>query len=191
MRISTLAACALTVALTGAGCGDGNDNPEAAAPTTGTPPEVPKVDHSGDAVTVTAVDYAFEGLPASVDAGTQLALVNDSASEVHELVALRLADDEERSAEELVGLPPAELEAAMASPPAMVIVAPPGEDGFAAVGDGTLTEPGRYVVVCFIPTGADPEAYLEAAQASNGAPPSVAGGPPHVVSGMYGEVTVR
>ena len=40
--------------------------------------------------------------------------------------------------------------------PAMVLVAGPGEDGMAVVGDGTVTEPGRYVVACAIPIGADP-----------------------------------
>ncbi len=32
----------------------------------------------------------------------------------------------------------------------------PGEEGMPVVGDGTVTEPGRYAVVCFIPVGADP-----------------------------------
>jgi hypothetical protein len=60
-----------------------------------------------------------------------------------------------------------------------------------AVGDGTLTEPGRYVLMCFIPTGADPDEYLSAAAASEGeAPTGVAGGPPHVVNGMYAELHV-
>ena len=72
-----------------------------------------------------------------------------------------------------------------------MLVAPPGEDGFAAVGDGALGEPGRYLVMCFIPTGADPAAYLDALEANPGQPPSVSGGPPHFTAGMYREVTVR
>ena len=60
-----------------------------------------------------------------------------------------------------------------------------------AEGDGTLTEPGRYLVLCAIPTGADPGEYLAAAAASEGGPPEgVAGGPPHFVNGMWAEVTV-
>lgn len=49
---------------------------------------------------------------------------------------------------------------------------------------------GRYAVVCFIPTGADPQAYLEAAQTSDG-PPQVAGGEPNVAKGMFAEVVVK
>ncbi len=52
-----------------------------------------------------------------------------------------------------------------------------------------LTQPGRYLFVCTIPTGADPAAYREAAK-NPGPPPSIPGGPPHVVVGMLSEVTV-
>ena len=74
----------------------------------------------------------------------------------------------------------------------MVLLQPPGSDEqIVAVGDGTLTEAGRYVLMCFIPTGADPEEYLAAAAASEGeAPTGVAGGPPHFVNGMYAELQV-
>ena len=60
-----------------------------------------------------------------------------------------------------------------------------------AVGDGTLTEKGRYAVICGIPVGADPAAYLAAVQNARGGPPEVAGGPPHLTRGMYGEITVK
>jgi hypothetical protein len=60
-----------------------------------------------------------------------------------------------------------------------------------AVGDGTLTEKGRYAVICAIPVGADPAAYLAAAQSSQGGPPNVPGGPPHLTQGMFGEITVK
>ena len=58
-----------------------------------------------------------------------------------------------------------------------------------AVGDGTLQEPGRYLVICTIPTGADPAEYLAAEATSNG-PPDVEGGPPHFTHGMYAELDV-
>jgi hypothetical protein len=60
-----------------------------------------------------------------------------------------------------------------------------------AVGDGTLSEPGRYGVFCAIPVGADPDEYLDAAATSQGGPPEVEGGPPHFTQGMYGELTVE
>jgi len=153
----------------GAACGDGDDNR-----------------------TVTAVDYKFENLPGSVKAGTTLTLKNGSSKELHEMVILRLPDTERRSADELVKLPQDQLEGLFTGPPAAVFLAPPGGGQvIKAVGDGKLTEKGRYLVICAIPTGADPAAYLAAAQASGDQPPQVAGGPPHLVQGMYGQITVK
>ena len=142
-------------------------------------------------VAVNAVDYAFEDLPETVEAGTMLSLTNNSTAEVHELVAFLLPEDETRPVEELVTLPEEELGAVISGEPATVIMAPPGESGFPAVGDGTLTEPGRYAIMCFIPIGADPAEYIAAAQASTGEPPQVEGGPPHFTAGMFAELTVE
>ncbi|MGI8874213.1 MAG: hypothetical protein ACR2KP_07795 [Egibacteraceae bacterium] len=58
-----------------------------------------------------------------------------------------------------------------------MIVAPPGEGGFTAVGDGTLSEPCRYLLLCAIPTGADPDEYMTAAKDSEGPPTWPAGLP--------------
>lgn len=140
-------------------------------------------------VEVTATDYAFVGLPASVPAGTGFRLVNESTTEVHELVAIRLPDDETRPVADLVQLPPEEL-GAFFPLVETVIIAPPAEEGFAVEGDGSLAEPGRYALICVIPTGADPAEYLAAAAESEGGPPDVAGGPPHIVNGMFAEIEV-
>lgn len=138
------------------------------------------------------MDYAFEGVPKSVSAGTRLTLKNESKAEVHELIAARIPDGESRSAEELVKDPAAIGALFGGGPPAAVIVASPGGSvPGAVVGDGTLSQPGRYLFVCNIPTGADPNAYLEAARASRGAPPQVPGGPPHAAQGMVAELTVK
>lgn len=144
-----------------------------------------------ETIEVVAVDFAFEGLPASVDAGTTLTLRNDAASELHELVAIRLDDDEERSVADLMALAPDELMSVLSAEPATVILAPAGGPQVAVpVGDGTLTEPGRYAIICMIPTGVDGAAYMEAAATSDG-PPDVGGGPPHIVHGMFAEIEVR
>ena len=58
------------------------------------------------------------------------------------------------------------------------------------VGDGTLDEPGRYAIMCFIPTGVAPDVYLEAAAESEEGPPDVGGGPPHFVHGMHAELRI-
>ena len=154
--------------------------------TTAAEPE-PEAD---DTVEVRLVDYGFDGLPDEVAAGTQLTITNEADAELHELVAFRLPDDESRSVTELAQLPPEELMATLGDP-VTVLLAEPGGETVAAVGDGTLTEPGRYAILCFIPTGVDPSEYLQAAAESEGGPPQVDGGPPHFVHGMIAELTVR
>ncbi|MDX1691386.1 MAG: hypothetical protein R3290_10220 [Acidimicrobiia bacterium] len=140
-------------------------------------------------VDVETVDYAYVGLPETLVAGSTITITNTSDTELHELVALRLPDGEDRPAAEIV----ADQEALVALFPSVeaVLIAPPGESGFAVEGTGVLDEPGRYLIICAIPTGADPAEYLAAAQESEGGPPDVPGGPPHFVQGMFGELTVE
>lgn len=187
MRRGLATVCVLALALVTSACGGDDDSATTVAdnsPTTAEP-------SPSESITVTAVDFTFQGLPDAIDAGTTFALENDSAAELHELVVLRISGGETRSVDDLVALPQAELQAVFAGPPATVIVAPPGQAGFAALGDGTVPDPGRYLFMCFIPTGVDSDAYLNALEATPGEPPQVPGGPPHFVSGMYQEVTVR
>jgi len=186
-------ATAATLALLAAGCGDDDDDVGAAAgdETTTTEAAEDETEAAGGeagAVEVTAVDYEFQGLPETAPAGTKLSLVNGSDAELHELVVFRLADDEERSVEELLALPEGEFDPGM---PVAVLLAPPGGPMIEAVGDGTLTEAGRYAVICAIPTGADPAAYMAAAAESEGGPPEVEGGPPHFTKGMFAELEVE
>jgi len=186
-RAGTVVLALTLLAATGAACGDDDDGDEGASTSSTT--EEPA---EPDTVEVTAIDYGYEGLPETMAAGTQLTLTNSSTTELHELVAFLLAEDEERSAEEIAALPEAELGALFAGEPATVLLAlPDGGDMIPAVGDGTISESGRYVVFCAIPVGADPQEYLAAAEASEGGPPQVEGGPPHFVEGMYGEFTVE
>jgi plastocyanin len=201
----TLLAATLTAGLLLAACGDDDESTDTAADdavvttTTEAPtddePTVTGASAGGgdDAVPgtleVEAVDYAFQGLPETVPAGTRLTFTNSSTAELHELVAMRIPDEETRSLEELLTLPESELGAIFGGPPATVLLAPPAGEQISAVGDGTLAEPGRYALVCFIPTGADPAAYL--AEAGPDGPPDVAGGPPHIVHGMHAELVVQ
>jgi hypothetical protein len=102
---------------------------------------------------------------------------------------VRLPDDETRPADEIVHT---SLEDVLAGgPPALVLLAPPGGEPIVAVGDGTLSEPGRYLILCAIPTGADPAEYLAAAAASNGEQPQVEGGAPHFAHGMFDDLVVE
>jgi hypothetical protein len=106
------------------------------------------------------------------------------------MVAFEIRQEETRSAAELVTLPQSELFTHIPGEPSMVLVAPPGDDSIAVFGDGTLA-PGRYLVVCSIPTGADVEEFMRQAQASTGGPPNVPGGPPHFTAGMFTELLVE
>jgi hypothetical protein len=145
-------------------------------------------------LTVEVSDYSFGELPETIPAGTRLEVTNTSSVEFHELVAFRLPDDEERSVEELLQLPEAELEAIVGGPPATVVLAgPDGAESTTALGDGTLNEPGRYALICFIPTGTDPAVYEEAAQNPEAGPPEPGpdAGPPHFVHGMHAEIVVE
>ncbi|HVM52839.1 MAG TPA: hypothetical protein VM262_06545 [Acidimicrobiales bacterium] len=171
-------------------CGDDDDDGAAGDDTTTT---AAGGDDAAATVEVTLIDYGFQGLPASIEAGTQLTVRNDSEAEMHELVAVLLPDDEERSVSELLSLPEEEIGALLGGgEPAAVLLATPGSDEtIPAVGDGTLTEPGRYLIACFIPQGADPDEFMAAAAESEGGPPEVEGGPPHFVLGMQAELRVE
>lgn len=170
-----LAAAALALVL--GACGDDGDD-EAAA-------NAAPVDDGVLAVVMD--DFHYGDLPSAVPAGTRIEVSNDSDTEIHEFVAFRLPDDDDRPVDEIVA---GDLGALLGgAEPAAVLLAPPGGEQIAAIGDGTLDEPGRYLILCVIPTGADPDEYLAAAATSDG-PPQVDGGAPHVANGMYAELTV-
>jgi hypothetical protein len=114
-----------------------------------------------------------------------------SATELHELVAFRLPDGDDVALAELVQLPADQLMARVGAPVTVALQAPGSDQQIVAVGDGSLQQAGRYVIMCFIPTGVEPQVYLDAAAASNGEPPVVPGGPPHFVNGMYAELLVE
>ena len=208
----TAVAALLASSLLLAACGDDDDatstdtteeaadeTTEATEAETTETTEASPIDDAGDGgvedgvLTVSMVDFAYEGLPESVPAGTRIAVENDSEAELHELIVFKLPDDETRSIEELIALPEEEADAVLGGgPPAAVLLAPPGGEQIDAVGDGTLAEPGRYAIFCAIPTGVDPEEYLNAPPTEEG-PPEVPGadGAPHFTHGMFADLTVE
>jgi hypothetical protein len=181
------AALALTLVVAATACGDDDDGVATGEPA------------SSEELTtyeVIADDYEFRDLPGSVAPGSRLELANASEVEVHELVAIRLPDGEERSVEEIMDLPEDELDEVLSEDEiAMVLLAPPASQAEAVVGDGTLDGPGRYLVLCFLPTGADPDEVMDAFERFDPevdeAPRVPQTGPPHVVHGMLGELTVE
>jgi len=182
-RARALIALALAGGITLAACGDDDSTPAASGDpvesqdettTTSAPAE-----DEGEVLEVTGVEYAFEGLDAEVAAGTELTFTN-GGKEVHELVLMRINDDETRSIEELLALP--EEEAQEAARFIGVSVAAPGEDGEIMEGELVVEEPGRYVALCFIPVGMT--------EMPDG-PPEDNGAPPHFTQGMVQEFTVQ
>lgn len=143
----------------------------------------------GDIV-VAGSDYGFD-VTGDVRTGATLTFTNTSDVEFHELVLLRLADGEERSVAELLELP--EDEAGDAMTFVGVAAAGPGEEGRLVDGSLTLDEPGRYVLTCFIPEGADPDMANDAffgGETPDG-PPQLGDGTPHAMLGMLRELTVE
>ncbi len=189
-------ALALIFALAMVASACGNDDDEEG---TGTGTEADTEEDAGDdaaaeTVDVTAVDFAFDGLPASVEAGTEISLTNESEAELHEFVAVQLPEDEERSVEELVQLPQDELIGLLGAGVTDVVISLPGQTDTpgAVEGDAVLEEPGRYAIICAIPTGVDPQVYLDAAAEAEGGPPQIEdAGPPHFAQGMFAELTVE
>lgn len=169
--------------LTLAGCGGGDEETASsgdASQTEAMATDGP--DAAGETVEVTGVEYEFEGLPATMSSGTELTFTN-GGEEAHELVLLKIADDEERSAQELLALP--QEEAQTLTQMKGVAVAPPGGDGRVVEGALVVDEPGRYMAICFIPVGTTemPEGPPEEGEAP--------GGPPHFTRGMFAEVSVE
>lgn len=105
-----------------------------------------------ESISVTAVDFAFEGVPDRIPAGrVALAFENHSEDEPHELVLFRKADGVEAPMVDLLALP---MEEAMtkASSIAFTMAEPGGENGLILD-----LEPGSYGIVCFIPVGGGEE----------------------------------
>lgn len=204
-------AALLTLALTAAACGageaaTGGDRsttttapPATTAPSTTTTSEAPTTTTAAPTTTteavddgivaVTAFDFGYEGLPASIPTGSTFTLVNASETELHEMVVFQLSSYEARTLDEIVQLPPDRLERTLGPPSAVILAPPGGAPSITVVGDGRLRGTGRYAVFCFIPIGADVDEYLTKAATSDG-PPQVAGGPPHFTAGMFTEVLV-
>ncbi|HET6948933.1 MAG TPA: hypothetical protein VFI47_01055 [Acidimicrobiales bacterium] len=125
---------------------------------------------------VTAVDHAFEGVPAQVGPGrTVVILHNESkAGEYHEMALVKLLPEATLPLADFLALPD-EAATALIDPTSfgLGVYAPPGEVGASVV---ELT-PGRWVYACFVPGGTT-QAGVEGT------------GPPHAAEGMSGELMV-
>ena len=119
-------------------------------------------------VAVSGVDYAFEGVPDTIEAGNvSFAFTNNSEAEEHEMGLIRKKDGVSLTFEEILNLP--EDEGEQHSEFITITFAPPGGESSTLA---NLT-PGDYAMVCFIPVGGQE------------------GGKPHFAEGMIHEFTVE
>lgn len=152
-------------------------------------PTAPEVD---EVLEVVGVDYAYEGLPASVPAGTSLVFAN-AGEEVHELAVFRVEDGVTATMEELLAMEDAEAAGLVELIGGFPLIAGPGST---AEGTIVLERPGRYAVVCFIPQGLSDIGLLEGVGPDTDPadlPPALQellANPPHVALGMGQEFVV-
>ena len=187
-RARVLAAVTLVGSLGLAACGDDDDPPASS----GDENTTTTAGAEAETIEVTGIDYAFEGIPTTVEAGTEFTFTNGSEKEAHEMVLVKIKDGETRSVQELLELP--EEESEKVTEFKGVAVAPePGGEGQVVDGELVADVPGRYVALCFIQVGADPVKLQEAMENPEAGPPAEDpnAGPPHFVQGMVQEFTVE
>lgn len=122
-------------------------------------------------VATTAVEYAFQGVPATVPAGATSFDLTNGGKELHEMIVFRKNDGVTMSFDELLALDQEEAQKNVSN--VVANFAPPGGADY---GVAELT-PGQYVMVCFVSVGSTPDN-------------EEADGPPHFTQGMKAEFTV-
>lgn len=118
---------------------------------------------SRDTTIVTAADYAFEA-PASIRAGTHTFLMVNRGREMHMIVITRITGN--HTTADLMKLIEKHAPAKWTKDVGGPNLVPPGDTANATL----MMTPGRYVLTCFVPA---------------------ADGTPHVMKGMFREITVR
>lgn len=199
MRLLSLAVTVVVLVAVAAGCGDNDeqasttteaqaaDSAEHDGPINPCTPDAPedaralegeKASPEATIIEVSAVDHEFQGLEASYPQGDYGFRMTNTGREVHEMAVIRIKDGEARSVEELLEL--TEEESDQVTEYIGGTVACPGETADAL---GVQMTPGRYALLCFIPTGLTPdvpsseEAFEEL-------------GPPHFTRGMAKEIQI-
>lgn len=117
-------------------------------------------------VEITAVEYAFEGVPQTLPAGlASFALTNEGVEE-HEMVVFKRNEGVNEDLEQIMQLPEEQQMEKLTF--TGVTFGGPGSTSYAAVD----LEPGTYFLVCFVPVGGGED------------------GPPHFMEGMQHTITV-
>ncbi len=151
-------------------------SPEATAHASGTSSS------GADEVTVTGIEYAYQGVPDNAKAGTVVTFVN-GGSEVHEVVAIRRNEGVTTTLDELVAMPEEESNKLVSF--LGVAIASPGDTAPETI---ALDQPGSYIFICFIPVGTKALPSLAPDATPNES--LLPDGPPHFVQGMVAEFNV-
>ena len=157
------------------GEGAPDENPCAEGAESPTDPEAEAPAADATPVTITAAEYSFTGGDELATQGSYAVTLANEGQELHELALVRLAEGVDAPLEELL---------ASDEEPELTEVG----GSFACPGTSAepvaieIDEPGRYVMVCFIPVGTLPTSTPEELEASEG--------PPHAAQGMAKEFIV-
>jgi uncharacterized cupredoxin-like copper-binding protein len=137
-----------------------------------------RADNCGyDEIPVSAADYSFSGMPATLTAGGHAFDLTNIGQEVHEMVMVRVNDGVTESAQELLD------DDDMASKVTSITkgVAFPGESNTAFAN----LEAGRYLILCTIPIGTNAENFDQVLSGEGGEQA------PHYSLGMVSEFKVE
>ena len=126
---------------------------------------------------VTASEYAFGGIADTLEAGPVVIDFSNTGQELHHVAMMRINDDVTDTLDELLALPEAQAQHKLTA--VGNAFAAPGEVGFGMVD----LEPGRYIAICYLPTGATPENMPQIESGEHQ-------GAPHFTHGMVQEFTV-
>lgn len=129
-----------------------------------------------DVLSVKAVDYAYEADFDGLEPGYVGLEFENSGTEIHEMVVVRINDDTTETVEKLLELPEEE-----ALSKVSFIGVAFGEPGSSDTLYADL-DAGRYAVFCFLPVGSTSMEALEAGEVD---------GPPHFTQGMITEFTIE
>jgi hypothetical protein len=188
MRFIRLLAPAVLVAAVAACSGTPAASPSGAAPTVD-PSMAPSAPASADPsapaegtrVDVVGTDYAFSDVGTDLTGPVTFAFRNEG-TDLHEMVIVRKNDGVTTSFEELLALPEDE-----AFEQVQFVGQTMAEAGQTAPDMLTATDPGEYLMVCFIPQGMTTIPSLDP---NASGPPDLGDGPPHFTLGMLQEFTI-
>ncbi len=128
---------------------------------------------SGPTIAVTGKDYAFEGIPNEIAAGTELTFKNVSTDEDHVIVVVRKNDDATKELEDLLKNGTEAEQQSMTTQIGQLEATP----GQSAQGTIKLDKPGQYLALCPVPVGSMTGPASDAM--------------PHFMKGMYTLFTVK